>query len=205
MPYIKSGKIGLQISTCEVFKTVSYYNSEWIHPLISTLISHTSITHAELAGMTFTPVYTLKLIPKVSENYSKDNIKKAMSCLNQVNALAHALALVFSSVNHSLKGVPITLANSSFNAAKAMILGNFENQDYSTPNARNSKTNSSRQKDEEDDIMQYGLNDFDISDSPRREAGWILFEGLLHLGNQWVGSKVTTIYKLWNSVFSKDM
>lgn len=101
--------------------------------------------------------------------------------------LAHSLALVFSSVNHSLKGVPITLSNSSFNAAKAMILGNFQTED------------------DEEDIVSVGLNDFDIADSPRRESGWILLEGLLHLGNQWVGFKLTTIYKLWNSVFSKDM
>jgi hypothetical protein len=187
MPYIKSGKLSLQISTCEIIKTVSHHTSEWIHQLISTLISHTSITHAELAGLPFTPVYSLKLMPNLVEGYSKDSIRKAMSCLNHVNMLAHALALVFSSVNHSLKGVPITLSNSSFNAAKAMILGNFQTED------------------DEEDIVQVGLADFDISDSPRREAGWILFEGLLHLGNQWVGSKVTTIYKLWNSVFSKDM
>lgn len=187
MPYIKSGKLELQISTCELLKSVSHHTPDWIHSLISTLISHTSITHAELAGMSFTPVYALKVLPNLVENYSKESLRKSMTCLNQVNALAHALALVFSSVNHSLKGVPITLSNSSFNAAKAMILGNFQTED------------------DEEDIISVGLNDFDISDSPRREAGWILLEGLLHLGNQWVGSKVTTIYKLWNSVFSKDM
>ena len=183
MPFLKSSKLQLQIPTCEILKTVSQNTSKWIHPLISTLISHTSITHAELAGFPFTPVYVYKLVPKASENYKKENIIKAMKCLNQVNMLAHALALVFSSANYSLKGVPITISNSSFNAAKAMILGNFQTED------------------DEEDIVQIGLDDFDISDSPRRESGWILLEGLLHLGSQWVGSKVTTIYKLWNSVF----
>jgi hypothetical protein len=159
------------------------------------------IIHADLAGQSFTPVYSLKLFPKLSESYLKEDIKKAMSRLTQVNAMAHALALVFSSVNHSLKGVPISLANSSFNTAKAMILGNFESEDY----PMNSPDKRSKIREEDEDIAQVGLNDFDISDSPRREAGWMLIEGLLHLGNQWVGSKVTIIYKLWNSVFSKDM
>ena len=78
MPYIKSGKVGLQISACEIIKTVSHHTPEWIHPLISTLVSHTSITHAELAGLPFTPVYVLKILPNVSENYSKDSLKKAV-------------------------------------------------------------------------------------------------------------------------------
>jgi len=49
------------------------------------------------------------------------------------------------------------------------------------------------------------LDNLDITDCQRREAGWIMLEGLLHLGNQWASFKLTTIYKLWNSVFSKDM
>ena len=187
MPYIKGGKLETQIPALEIVKTVSHHTPDWVHPLISTLVSHTSITHAELAGLPYVPIYTPKLIPDVLNNYDKDDYKKSLKCINQVNMLAHSLALVFSSVNHSLKGVPIKLSNSSFNAAKAMILGNFQTED------------------DEEDIISVNLSEFDITDSPRREAGWILLEGLLHLGNQWVGFKVTTIYKLWNSVFCKDM
>ena len=187
MPYLKSGHFELQISACEVVKAVSHSTSDWIHPLISTFVSHTSIAHAELAGQSFIPIYSFKIIPQLIDSYNKDEIKKTMKWMSQVNMLAHSLALIFSSVNHSLKGVPITLSNSSFNAAKAMILGNFQIED------------------DEEDIISINLNDFDISDSPRREAGWILLEGLLHLGNQWVGSKVSTIYKLWNTVFCKEM
>lgn len=132
-------------------------------------------------------MYSQRVLPELVKQYGQENISKAERGISQVNILAHALALVFSSVNYSLKGVPLVLSGSSFNAAKAMIMGNFQTED------------------DEEDIVSFGLDDFDISDSPRREAGWILLEGLLHLGNQWVGSKVTTLYKLWNSVFSKDM
>ena len=104
-------------------------------------------------------------MPDVLNSYDKNDYKKSLKCINQVKMLSHSLALVFSSVNHSLKGVPIKLLNSSFNEAKAKILGNFQTED------------------DEEDIISVNLNEFDITDSPRREAGWILLEGQLHLGN----------------------
>ena len=81
-----------------------------------------------------------------------------------------ALAALFTQVATSLRGVPIALANSTLNAAKGMILGNFHIDE------------------DDEELFSQDLSKIDIRENPRREAGWIILEGLLHLGNQWVGS-----------------
>lgn len=56
--------------------------------------------------------------------------------------------------------------NSTLNAAKGMILGNW-------------KVN----EEEEDIIKTTDLNKLDLDECQRREAGWVILEGLIHLGN----------------------
>lgn len=49
--------------------------------------------------------------------------------LNNLNNQALALSCLVSGISHSLKGVPLALMNSTFNAAKGMILGNWKVED----------------------------------------------------------------------------
>ena len=56
--------------------------------------------------------------------------------------------------------------NSTLNAAKGMILGNWKVDE-----------------DEEECYFSNDLNKLDLQENQRREAGWIILEGLIHLGN----------------------
>lgn len=40
--------------------------------------------------------------------------------------------------------------------------------------------------------------------SSRREAGWIILQGFLYLGKDWIKSELPTILKLFKSVFRKE-
>ena len=64
------------------------------------------------------------------------------------------------------------LANTVFNTSRGMILGN-------------SKSNSGafNEEDDEDIMFKDDLSQLDMQENQRREAGWIIFEGLIHLGN----------------------
>jgi hypothetical protein len=84
-------------------------------------------------------------------------------------------------MSHSLKGVPLALMNSTMNAAKGMILGNWKVED-----------------DEEEIFFSNDLQKLDLQENQRREAGWIVLEGLIHLGNQWMGSRLSLFFKLLN-------
>jgi hypothetical protein len=46
--------------------------------------------------------------------------------IRNLNYQSLALACLYSSVNQSLKGVPMALATSTLNVVKGMILGNWE-------------------------------------------------------------------------------
>lgn len=67
------------------------------------------------------------------------------------------------------------------NSAKGMILGSWKVDE-----------------DEEELINNMDLNKLDLQEHQRREAGWIIVEGLMHLGNQWVGSRLSLFVKLLN-------
>lgn len=58
------------------------------------------------------------------------------------------------------------LANSIINSAKSMILGSWKVDE-----------------DEEVMISKMDLNKLNLQEHQRREAGWIIVEGMLHLGN----------------------
>jgi len=71
--------------------------------------------------------------------------------------------------------------------AKGMILGAWQMTDT----------------DEMSDKMD--LKSVDLSQDQRREAGWILLEGLLKLGPTWVHGNSQLIHKLFRSAFSPKM
>jgi hypothetical protein len=53
--------------------------------------------------------------------------------------------------------------------------------------------------------MTFELKSIDLSQGERREAGWILLEGLLKLGPTWIKENSTMIHKLFRSIFSAKM
>lgn len=53
-------------------------------------------------------------------------------------------------------------------------------------------------EDEEEFYFSMDLQKLDLQENQRREAGWIILEGLVHLGNQWMGSRLSLIFKLLN-------
>jgi hypothetical protein len=67
--------------------------------------------------------------------------------------------------------VPLMLTNTVFNTAKGMILGNW-------------KAAGSGEDDEDEFIFREDMGMLvGDAENTRREAGWIIFEGLIHLGN----------------------
>ncbi len=78
------------------------------------------------------------------------------------------------------------LTNTVFNTAKGMILGNW-------------KAVSGGEDDDDEFIFKEDLgNQVVDGENTRREAGWIIFEGLIHLGNQWMGTRLSGFFKLLN-------
>lgn len=56
--------------------------------------------------------------------------------------------------------------HSTLNAAKGMVLGNWKVDE-----------------DEDAYLFSMDLQKIDLQDNQRREAGWMIIEGLVHLGN----------------------
>ena len=83
------------------------------------------------------------------------------------------------------------LTNTVFNTAKGMILGNW-------------KAGSGGEDDDDEFIFKEDLGKQVVDagqENTRREAGWIIFEGLIHLGNQWMGTRLSAFFKLLNVSF----
>jgi hypothetical protein len=146
------------------------------------LVSFTSITNANLAASKQVPVYS------VPSEQMKAPQHAMLANLNSLNANASVLACLLSATTSSLMGVPLSLVNTALNCSKGMVLGNWKVED-------------------EDDEILAGLDlaTIDLKESQRRAAGWIIIDGLLYLGNQWVSSKLPLLLKLWNSAFCREM
>ena len=54
------------------------------------------------------------------------------------------------------------------------------------------------EEEEEETLFVNDLTKLDLQENQRREAGWIIMEGLIHLGNQWVGTRLSILFKLLN-------
>ena len=84
--------------------------------------------------------------------------------------------------------MPVALSTASVNLAKGLILGNLPLE---------VKTDQDKAK--------YHLHNIDSVTNGRREAGWILIEGLLNLGTDWILSEMTLIMKLLKTVLRKEI
>ena len=51
---------------------------------------------------------------------------------------------------------------------------------------------------------QLALAKINPLENSRREAGWIILQGFLYLGKDWIKSELATILKLFKSVFRKE-
>ena len=78
-------------------------------------------------------------------------------------------------------GVPLTLANTVFSAAKGMILGAWKGEE-----------------DDDETPVIFELGKLSLQENQRREAGWYLLEGLIGLGSQWMGTRLSMFFKLLN-------
>ena len=93
-----------------------------IHQLISLFLSMTTVAHADLETKKFGLVYAASI---TTSNLSEDEIEERKDDIHKLNTMAKSLATLFTVVNSTLQGVPLVLSNSSFNAAKSLILGTF--------------------------------------------------------------------------------
>jgi hypothetical protein len=118
-----------------------------MHQLISIYLDMTTVAHANLEAIAYTHVYAPNVL--APNNSNSPLVNERLDGIDKLNNLASSLAVVFTSVNGSLEGVPLTLSNSSFNAAKSMIMGSFATED------------------DEEDITSLSLETIDISDIPR--------------------------------------
>lgn len=172
----------LRTHAIEVFKTLAHRAPHWLHNLLTLFISFTSIANANLAAGKQVAVYS------VTPEQMKASQHSMLASLNSLNANSSVLACLFSAATSSLQGVPIALTNTALNCAKGMVLGNWQVED------------------EDDEVLaKLDLQSLDWKKSQRRAAGWILIDGILYLGSQWVSSRLSLIFKLFHSVFSKEM
>lgn len=94
------------------------------------------------------------------------------------------LGKLFTASVGVLGGVPLDIAYSAFNAAKAMILGAFSEEGIT---------------DTSEDTMTVGKI------AHRRPAGWLMVEGMIAgLGRPWVQSNLVSLFRLWSVEFEKE-
>lgn len=79
------------------------------------------------------------------------------------------LAGVFHQAPIAESGVPVALSSATLSLAKWLILGQLP-LDVKT----------------DEDKSRFLLANINSKTNQRREAGWILLEGLLYLGNDWI-------------------
>ena len=105
---------------------------------------------------------------------------------NSSNLIGHCscLATLIKALPGSLRGVPIEETEIAFNTVKNMVSGGEYQGDVI----------------DEDKMFAAEQNDQDI-DNAIRYAAWIIVDGLLHLGPEWVGSRLTFLFKLWKLPF----
>jgi hypothetical protein len=111
-----------------------------------------------------------------------------MESLISLNAFAYTLQCVLANVTHAINGggVPLMLVNTVFNTSKGMIIGGLKG------------SGTVGDDDDEEIVCKEDLSMNVSQETQRREAGWIIFEGLLHLGNQWMGTRLSMFFKLLN-------
>lgn len=109
----------VKVQAVELIKVIGFRAPKWIHNLISTYLSLTSIQNADNQSLTQTPVYA-GTIPE------KSNLRKELldNC-ETLKVLATALACLIQSLPATIKGVPLALVTTALNAAKNQILGNM--------------------------------------------------------------------------------
>ena len=95
----------------------------------------------------------------------------------------------------SEQAVPLALAESTLKVAKGLVLGSLIQ-----PEAQ----------EKERGILCYSLKLKEVLESEelghcRREAGWILLEGLLGMGEAWTRQNIDAFLTVFYSVFSKDI
>ena len=172
-----------QVRKCaiEVIKTLGTKSYKWIHSLISTFMSSVSIVNADIMSNQQSFIYTLE---------QKTDVQAATRLLDNVRTLnchAMALACLFQSVPYTIKGVPVALVSTAMNTVKSLILG-----------GQPLEAKTDEQKN------QLYLSKVNPLDSQRREAGWIILQGFLYLGKDWIKSELPLILKLFKTVFRKE-
>ena len=84
--------------------------------------------------------------------------------------------------------MPVALSTASLNLARQLIAGTLPLE---------VKT--------DEDKIKFFLQNINSTTNQRREAGWILLEGLLHLGPDWIQSELPLLMKLFKTVFRKEI
>jgi hypothetical protein len=84
--------------------------------------------------------------------------------------------------------VPVALTTATLNLAKTLIIGILPLE---------VKT--------EEDKLKFDLGNMNSTTNQRREAGWILLEGLLYLGSDWILTEMPLLMKLFKTVFLKEI
>ena len=82
----------------------------------------------------------------------------------------------------------VALATATTNLAKVLILGNLPLEVRT-----------------DQDKAKFKLNNIDSVTNQRREAGWILIEGLLQMGHDWILSEMVLLMKLFKTVLRKEI
>ena len=172
-----------QVRKCaiEVIKTLGSKSSNWIHSLISAFMSSVSIANADIMSNQQSFIYVAD---------QKTDANKAARLLDNIRTLnghATALACLFQSVPSAIKGVPVALVSTAMHAVKSLILGGQPLE---------AKTDEQK--------SQLYLSKSNPLNNQRREAGWIILQGFLYLGKDWIKSELSLILKLFKTVFRKE-
>mmetsp|Transcript_7475 Transcript_7475/g.11658 ORF Transcript_7475/g.11658 Transcript_7475/m.11658 type:complete len:240 (-) Transcript_7475:2056-2775(-) len=160
-------------------------NLAWIQNLLYLFMQQTTIENADL--QTF----------GVAADEQQLNELEAKQ--RTLNTLAECMSFLLKKVRSKSKenAVPLALAESTLKVAKGLILASFTKSEAS---------------EKEIGIVCYSLSlqevfksETDGSSLLRREAGWILLEGLLGLGDAWVTQNQEILLALFYSMFNKEM
>ena len=57
----------------------------------------------------------------------------------------------------------------------------------------------------DEDKLKFNLENIDSVTNQRREAGWIIMEGIMQIGPDWLQSQQVILFKLLKTVFRKEI
>ena len=192
MPYLSWEKSSVvRLCAAECIKSLAYRCKPWICELLSLFLNATTVSHAELASMKPMKIF----FAGDGEKGKEENNAEIESVKNLYSTLiiqSTCLSCLLHCAEEELAGVPLDIVNAAMVAAKSMCRLNEDDETGGFGQSPEIGAKVKEIKHEKEPELYV-----------KRQAGWIIIQGLLGIGN-WISGHIPTLLKLWNATFDKN-